>query len=393
MIRKIIYLMQVPLSAREFLNFGPAWYLEQGLEVEIWECTPFLNPAFQTVARPEGFSAFRQFKDKNEVIAAIRAEAATDVAVINLLPRNFFTLPIFAALNRSVFQSVEVRTNAIPLGPGRFIKKIKKLSPGRLFNYFLRRPGFWQQRAGRPGRIIYGGKACRPGKHEAERLISAHALDYDAYLAFCEQHKRVASANLALPADQPQIVFLDQNFPFHSDFKVLKRRPPATPERYFPSLQRFFDALEADLDMPVIIAAHPRAAYASDPGTGVKYFGQRKLCQGNTLALVCESSLVLTHTSTAVNFAVMARRPVLVMTTNELEKDEGATIRLIADTLGLRPLNIDDLPLGWNKNLLSFDEQAYTAYFEKYIKEPGSPDLPFWQILLADLNKSSFSAA
>ena len=510
MVRKLIYLMQVPLSLREFDTFGLKYFLSSGYAVEVWECTAFLNPQLgQQTQRPnsigaEGqgapfapfplgpFAKIQQFTTPQQLIEGIEHEATSymrGVVFINLLPKNHKTLRIFAALNASFAQSgaqsVEVRTNAIPLGAGRFIKRIKKINPVRLFDFILRRASFWQHRAGRPTCIIYGGSICQPGDDAVApggRLISAHALDYDNFISYCKQQQMqlepgagsghgldanvkaapgVASEatpdvapelasqlgpetasqatqqvppeatpqtfgktspqlapelaselapqlapqlagnniqNLActIPAPQKQIVFLDQNLPFHSDFKVLKRKPPVTPEVYFSALRKFFDELEKTLGMPVIIAAHPRANYSD----GNDYFGGRKLICGQTLPLVCQSSLVLTHHSTAVNIAVMARRPVLVLTSKQLEATEGATINLIAKNLGTRPVNID-CPYpgwpGWNEHLLEFDNAAYTAYFNKYIKEPGSPNLPFWQILeqnwlQADLNSPSAQA-
>ena len=454
MVCKVIYLMQVPLSAREFDTFGLKYFLSSGYLVEVWECTTFFNPQLsQTKPRPEKIGAegdfapiaprshdatvspdaprspdatvaiIRQCTSAQQLIQAIKHEAQTPmsrVAFINLLPKNHKSLRIFAELNASQAQSVEVRTNAIPLGAGRLIKKIKKINPVRLFDFVLRRASFWQSRAGRPNYIIYGGSVCQPGQDAVApggRLISAHALDYDTFMEYCQQRQKgqqtpaeaglektlgaplkcdsqpdsqwasqlspQAASNInqnlacILPAPQKQIVFLDQNLPFHSDFKVLKRKPPVTPEVYFPALRKFFDELEQTLGMPVIIAAHPRANYSN----GNNYFGGRKLIIGQTLPLVCESSLVLTHHSTAVNIAVMAWRPVLVLTSKQLEASEGSTINLIAKNLGTRPVNIDQPYSGWDEHLLEFDSAAYTNYFNKYIKESASSNLPFWQIL------------
>ena len=48
---------------------------------------------------------------------------------------------------------------------------------------------------------------------------------------------------------------------------------------------------------------------------------------------------------------------------------------------------MDALPGHWADFLerMPVPDKAYAAYAARYIKEPGSPDLPFWQILLDDL--------
>ena len=47
-VNHIIYLMQVPMSAREYTRFGAEFYVAQGLTVEVWNCAPFLNPGYVT---------------------------------------------------------------------------------------------------------------------------------------------------------------------------------------------------------------------------------------------------------------------------------------------------------------------------------------------------------
>ena len=72
------------------------------------------------------------------------------------------------------------------------------------------------------------------------------------------------------------------------------------------------------MGLPVVIAAHPRAGYAQAGYSGPDYFGGRTLVSGQTLPLIFDSALVLTHYSTAVNFAVMARKPLLLLASDTL---------------------------------------------------------------------------
>ena len=166
MLEKVIYLMQVPISAREYSSFGAEFYQRRALDVEIWECTPFLNPTHGEVPRPAAFCKIKQFSSAKEVCAALQA-LGSETAAINLLPKNKLTLPIFKKLNASPLQSVEVRTNALPLPPRSAKKSLDKIFSGKLYSFLLRRPGVWSKLAGRPQRIIYGGAICRPLPEEA----------------------------------------------------------------------------------------------------------------------------------------------------------------------------------------------------------------------------------
>lgn len=184
------------------------------------------------------------------------------------------------------------------------------------------------------------------------------------------------------------LLFLDQNLPFHPDFKELGRKQPASAEKYFPALCNFFDCLEQAVGLPIIIAAHPRAAYAQPNYSGPDWFGGRTLVSGKTLPLIVDSALVLCHTSTALNFAVIVGKPVLHLTSRELEFTEGHIIRSMATHLHTRIINIDEPPKQfelYKAASMQADAAAYAHYFHNYIKEAGSPEKPFWQILIDDL--------
>ena len=51
----------------------------------------------------------------------------------------------------------------------------------------------------------------------------------------------------------------------------------------------------------------------------LRVFGGRELLQGETARLVNDSSLVIAHYSYAVNFAVLYRKPLIFLTTDELK--------------------------------------------------------------------------
>lgn len=290
--------------------------------------------------------------------------------VINLLPRRLCTLGIHRALGRCSARDVTVRTNALPTPGVSLLKRLRKLTPGRLVDFILSRPRVWYKLASKPERIIYGGAACRPAVEETSHAINGHALDYDLFLQ-----------SPAPEAREPIAVFLDQCFPFHPDFQVLGRKSPVTAERYYPALCRFFTELERASGLRVVIAAHPRAPRDKD------LFEGREAVYGESLKLTGRAELALAHTSTAVNFAVMYKTPLLFLNTAELDPSEGPIIRGLAELLRAPCLNVDDLPPDWEKILVDAPApaKAYAAYTAQYIKEPGGPEAPFWQILLDEL--------
>ncbi|TAL09724.1 MAG: hypothetical protein EPO02_09505 [Nitrospirae bacterium] len=180
-------------------------------------------------------------------------------------------------------------------------------------------------------------------------------------------------------ADAKLGVFLDEYLPFHPDYDRLGLTAFSSADAYYPALRRFFDFLEHEHVVRIVIAAHPHSRYEDHPD----YFGGRLVVKGQTLELVRKAGFVIAHSSTALNFAVLFRKPVVFVTTDSLQQNQrvARSIRVMASWLGKTPINVD-APLGvdWEREL-TVDEKAYARYREAYIKKAGSPDKPAWQIV------------
>jgi len=106
---------------------------------------------------------------------------------------------------------------------------------------------------------------------------------------------------------KPYAVFLDQGLPFHPDFIHSDEHIDA--EKYFREVHDIFDVIRNRYGMEIIIAAHPRINYADKgdvwKGCPVVY--------GQSPQLVKNASLVMTHMSNSITFAVMADKPALIL--------------------------------------------------------------------------------
>lgn len=365
-LKKVVYLTDVPFTERDYIRLGVKLYQKAGLEVEVFDLQTVFHPECSVCPGPEGVAEIQSFGELTPALTALGG-LGPDTMLINLLPRNAATLPVARKLRACKALCVEVRTNAVPCaGAGSFKRRLARLTGRKIWDALARKL-LWPWCAKRPDIIIYGGEAMRPASYEASRVVSAHALDYDLFLGKDESG-----------TEERYIVFVDQCLPSHPDFSVLKSTFPVTPERYYNSLRKFFDLVEAQVGMPVVIAAHPRADYDQN----IQWFGSRRVVRNRTVELVRHASLVLLHYSTALNFAVLGNVPMVFLTTNELELSVGPTIAAMA-ALTKRPvLNIDRLPARWETGLLDVNATAYAAYCRRYIKEPRTSDKLFWQILL-----------
>ena len=196
-------------------------------------------------------------------------------------------------------------------------------------------------------------------------------MDYDVYL----ENKDVCAKS-----SEEHAIFLDPLAPmFQGDTLAMDFKVTTTVEKYYPSLCKFFDYVGKELDVSVEIAAHPKSNHPPCP----EYFGGRQTLRGNTFGMIKNSRFVMTHASTSIQFAILLKKPILLLTTEELERDIvfSGEIKAYAQSLGKIIINIDKpLAIDWEKEL-HVDEKKYDDYIELYIKKRGSEELNTWQIL------------
>lgn len=214
---------------------------------------------------------------------------------------------------------------------------------------------------------------------DAQNFIPVHSLDYDQYLHF----RKEAGAPLPENAEK-YCVFLDGGETVHPDFAFLGIHA-LNSGQYFAEMNALFDTIEQRTGLKVVIAAHPRAIYEKDD-----QFGGRKILRGKTLELVADSSLVVVHASTSVNFAVLFAKPVLFIKTSEMVAS-GYSVYIDAVAAALEQEAI--LPDEVGKVSFEFDherlQKKYEEYKYKYIKSRDVEDMTVWEIVARELEKEN----
>ncbi len=166
-------------------------------------------------------------------------------------------------------------------------------------------------------------------------------------------------------------VLLDTPGPmFGSDSVLFKTKDHLTSEIWYPALISFFKKIEKMKNIRVDIAGHPKTLHPANPS----YFGNRNVLYGKTLEIVRDSDFVITRESTAISYAIIFKKPVIFIYSNQLKKDNLAmsNVNTISTLLGTVPINIDD-DLEDFSGLLNINESCYEAYKKNYLT---SNDLP-----------------
>ena len=139
--------------------------------------------------------------------------------------------------------------------------------------------------------------------NENTRVIKAHDFDFDKFKL----------NELTLVKTKKRFIFIDQMLTSHPELTI-KNRIYANPKMYFKRLRHFFDIVEKETGVEIAVALHPRNISSKE----TLNFGKREIFFGKTLELIRDSMGVITHASTAVNFAILFKKPILFISDKEL---------------------------------------------------------------------------
>ena len=208
------------------------------------------------------------------------------------------------------------------------------------------------------------------------KLVIGHSDDYSSYLRSLKHNPMHASHITDLA------VMLDSNEPHSVGDDTLMNRPHAlTAANWFPAITKFFDQLEAQTEVSIVIAGH----YKSQLPPIAACFGNRPVHYGKTLELIRSCKYVISRDSTAVSYAVIFRKPLIFIYSDEIESDGLVMQRLfyLAAFLGTQPANINRLPSDLT-TLLTVNEDRYKAY-EKACLTSTDRSRTNSQIILEDI--------
>lgn len=225
--------------------------------------------------------------------------------------------------------------------------------------------------------VSNGTSIERPEVTNDTIIINSHTYDFDLYLK-----EQLTSSRIV---EGEYLLFLDNYLPFHPDILTTKIKSPVTPDLYHNCLNNFFNYLENLTGKEVVVAAHPKSNYSVE----FNPFNCRKHYKNVTPNLVKYSSLVISTFSTSINFAILWEKPLLFISTDELQSNffYNKVIKSFSNSLGLGVLNISENLIITEEELYSIDLNLYKKYFYNYIKTMNSDNVISWH-LKSELFKS-----
>ena len=385
MINKIIFLISSPLYKRDYERYGAEIFIKNGFEVLFYNICPIIHTElYKYATRHNIYKGDKEiiFYKKRKIINQIKL--LNNAFIISLVHYSYTIARIYKAISGANIPYALSVLNCVPTR--QFIRPLINNNINRYkINNLSRIPNIIRNRLFQPKfakyfgikgptYILAGGKESilHPQAQIAmknSKILWLHTFDYDIYLKNNSKNSKI---------DNQIALFIDAPSPrFKHDAHIKGIDSPLTEDKYYPSLCRFFDRIEKEFNIEVVISAHPKTDHDEYPS----YFGGRKTVYGKTPEMIRSSKFIINRNSTSVNFAVLYNKPVIFHTSSELETNSVMSnqVHFMASWLGKVPINIDlSLDLDWNDEL-SIDSNTYLNYKEFFIKTSSSSNEFLWE--------------
>ncbi|MDQ6770724.1 MAG: hypothetical protein M3Z54_12140 [Gemmatimonadota bacterium] len=379
----ILILTEAPFTRRDYDRFGVE-LLRKNFQVAILDCTPWLEPEFWTKYSAIAYHCpgYKEVADFESFVDAL--EGGANAIAIDFLGGGAKSRKARIELKNRQIPRAVILHGLLPRPDYTRSEGLRRLLHSTTPRSALRKLA----RKGRqllyrdpPADLVMLTGSASLQEARVQRTVNrvwAHTFDYDIYLSNGHQE---------LELGERYAVFLDEDMAFHLDYDHSGIEPPTTLGRYYPVMNRFFERFERANGMRVIVAAHPRSHYEMHPDV----WSGRTVIRNKTAQLVRGADCVLAHSSTSVSFAVLWRKPILFLSSNDLANSYlGPHIALRSNLLQQPLVNVDECPdvVPDQDGLFAVDEDVYSRYVAEFIKFPGSPDLPAWQIFSEFVTRS-----
>ncbi|GGF08120.1 hypothetical protein [Flavobacterium limi] len=346
MISKVVFIGYQPLTEKTKEDFYFQNLKDKNIEIEYWDLSEIyfkgiLNNQLKDnfIFKINSFSVLESF---------IKRQNRLDTLFLSNITFEYRVLTLYRILSKYKCKTSFFARGALPFHVATsrignvFLKFQKALDINLLLVFLKNKYAYFLKKSGivKPHDLIFraginGIETIGVGsdiENKTSKIIDINSFDYDKYVKTKDSERLLINK---------YCVFLDEYFPFHPDFEMLKIKT-IQPKEYYENLNRFFDLLEKKFNVEVVIAAHPKA----DKYREKDFFNKRKSFFNKTAELTRNSEFVIAHCSTSISFAVLNMKPILTLTSDSIKDIMPNYYNLIAHfskILNSHMVNIDEI--------------------------------------------------
>lgn len=348
---KVIIISSHEFDSRINTLFRVEQLAREGINIEYWNVAAITY--HETIRAIDNNITTISITDKSDFTTKVQGNIGTRVLYIVYMNYGIITYSCYRILSRFKTDILYCINGVLPKAN---FKRYRTYSPKRIISGLKNRLAYLALKTPLISAVKYELVTCRNAgrayKTNSRTIsLSFNSTDYEESLNPC-----VCSIK------EPYILFIDQYLPLHPDNKIFGEKGLDV-ELYYSQMNQLFDRLENLYNCKVIIAAHPASLSYADNNP----FGNRQLITGRTNELVKGCQFVVAHFSTAIYFAVIYHKPLLIVSSNDIKHNMSRAhfyCELFAKELRSSFIMLENLG---NFKLEVVNEKAYKSFLINYI--------------------------
>ena len=291
-----------------------------GLQVEYWDVTKLFFKSIPDVEDSSHLVNTIKFKSYKEVETRIISEAEIDnVLFISIMSFDQLIKKLYILLTKYNCTLGVFGRNVLPFGANpnmSLVDYLKKINIKRVLNFINFKILIKHLKSGKIKKYDFVFLAGNYGWRGIGRIsksdiknsvqININSDDYDACSLLLNNQSSTNN----------YILFLDEYLPLHPD-TILLGIKTIKENDYYPELNKYFDFVEKKYNLPIVIAAHPKALKYHKKN----YFNGRKVLFNKTAELTKDALFVLAHDSTSVNYPIYFNKKIHFITSKNIMND------------------------------------------------------------------------
>ena len=371
---KILFMNDIGVNL-DSANLMSFYMLKDYYEYEVWDLSPIFGTTGTIKNIDEAITINSIDIFKNRLAACAGCDEI--VIITNMVERPWkklqaivesFNIPVICTQKNNFFDilKAELATDlsiSIPAKKRLGYLILKFSLTRKVYNYLTHRNAKYD----------YLISAYNSKPETVKNFVRAHNVKYDEYL------QNMNSDNII---GQKYILFIDSSLCYHPiDFR--KEDPMFNSDHYIQQLNRYFQKLEEKYNLPVVVALHPVSVERLKESD----FNGRKLIYGKTTQLIHHAEFIVSHYSTSLINAVLVKKPVIIISSKEIEGSLRGRQQLWANAFAKM--------CGFSKDSLdapvlpkaTVDIAKYESFIDKYLVNSECTDVSNAKILLNLLRK------
>ena len=386
--KKIVILLSQTIDRRNINRFG-FYFLKKNFNIEFWDVSRIFNPLIN------------QYRKKNKIKSKIDNKFFYQIHTYSKLLKSllankssyFFDLTTYNSVIFSIIQKIAILKGSIKihlttaiLPRSIHLPKKDKLfmilnsknlmsSINFIFNYILNKISLFIKPL--PSIAFIAGKDEIKNYNIKTKIIYSNSLDFNKYL----DQKNFDNRKLK---KEKFILFIDTAiFDHPENFYENKKDDKSFMDIYYNDLKFFLTNLHIKTGLKIYISLHPRTL-GSYKNKIKKIFKNKhfNIVKGHTSIYAKYCKLVVNHTSSAIQFAVLYFKPVIFYYHKIQEEREKHYVKALAKEINSKYYDISLNNYINTKQILKINKKKYENYINNYITCNYYRNINSWKIIM-----------